>query len=64
MLHGTTPFGTSKRDKQAAKRFVRKLLKGCQYVPRVMITGKWASSGYAISSHPVKLTIPHSKASE
>jgi putative transposase len=23
---------TSKRDKQAAKRFFRKLLKGCQYV--------------------------------
>lgn len=28
----------SKRDEQAAKRFFRKLLKGCQYVPRVFIT--------------------------
>ena len=27
---------TSKRDKQAAKRFFRKLLKGCRYVPRVI----------------------------
>src|SRR5215212_4464560 len=48
------PFGnvldilvTSKRDKQAAKRFFRKLLKGCPYVPRVIITDKWASYGAA-----------------
>jgi putative transposase len=27
---------TAKRDKHAAKRFFRKLLKGCQYVPRVI----------------------------
>jgi putative transposase len=38
---------TSKRDAQAAKRFFRKLLKGCQYVPRVIITDKWASYGAA-----------------
>lgn len=38
---------TSKRDKQAAKRFFRKLLKGCCYVPRVIITDKWASYGAA-----------------
>ena len=28
------------RDKAAAKRFFRKLLKGLQYVPRVLITDK------------------------
>jgi putative transposase len=38
---------TSKRDKQAAKRFFRKLLKSCRYVPRVIITDKWASYGAA-----------------
>lgn len=38
---------TSKRDKQAAKRFFRKLLKGCRFVPRVIITDKWASYGAA-----------------
>jgi len=38
---------TSKRDKQAAKRFFRKLLKGCRYVPRVIISDKWASYGAA-----------------
>src|SRR5215204_4300710 len=38
---------TSKRDAQAAKRFFRKLLKGCRYIPRVIITDKWASYGAA-----------------
>jgi len=38
---------TSKRDKHAAKRFFRKLLKGCRYVPRVIITDKLASYGAA-----------------
>src|SRR5215203_4131362 len=38
---------TSKRDQQAAKRFFRKLLKGCRYIPRVIITDKWASYGAA-----------------
>jgi putative transposase len=33
----------SRRNKAAAKKFFRKLLKGCQYVPRVMITDKLAS---------------------
>src|SRR5690242_7663402 len=33
---------TSKRDRHAAKRFFRKLLKGCRYAPRVIITDKWA----------------------
>ena len=31
------------RDKQAAKKFFRKLLKGCQYVPRVIVTDKLKS---------------------
>jgi putative transposase len=38
---------TAKRDKQAAKRFFRRLLKGCRYVPRVIITDKCASYGAA-----------------
>jgi putative transposase len=37
----------SRRNKAAAKRFFRKLLKGCQYVPRVLITDKLASYGAA-----------------
>jgi len=37
----------SRRDKQAAKKFFRKLLKGCQYVPRVLITDKLGSYGAA-----------------
>jgi putative transposase len=31
-------LGQPRRDKQAAKKFFHKLLKGCQYVPRVLIT--------------------------
>ncbi len=37
----------SRRNKAAAKRFFRKLLKGCQSVPRVMITDKLRSYGAA-----------------
>ena len=33
----------SKRDKKAAKRFFRKLLKGLRYVPRVIITDRLKS---------------------
>src|SRR6266850_5883205 len=36
-----------RRDKAAAKRFFRKLLKGLQYVPRVLITDKLKSYGAA-----------------
>jgi putative transposase len=36
-----------RRDKKAAKKFFRKLLKGCQYVPRVSITDKLKSYGAA-----------------
>ena len=34
-----------RRNKQAAKKFFRKLLKGLQYVPRVIITDKLKSYG-------------------
>lgn len=37
----------SRRNKRAAKKFFRKVLKGCQYVPRVIITDKLASYGAA-----------------
>ena len=37
----------SRRNKQAAKKFFRKLLKGLQYVPRVLITDKLKSYGAA-----------------
>jgi len=36
-----------RRDKRAAKRFFRHLLKGAQYVPGVVITDKRASYGAA-----------------
>jgi putative transposase len=38
---------TSRRDTRAATRFFRKLLKGLEYVPRVLITDKLASYGAA-----------------
>ena len=37
----------SRKNKEAAKRFFRKLLKGLMYVPRVIITGKLPSYGAA-----------------
>jgi putative transposase len=37
----------SQRNTKAAKRFFRKLLKGLQYVPRVIITDKLKSYGAA-----------------
>ncbi len=37
----------SRRNKAAAKKFFRKLLKRCTYVPRVLITDKRASYGAA-----------------
>ena len=33
----------SRRDKKAAKKFFRKLLKGLRYVPRTIITDKLRS---------------------
>jgi putative transposase len=38
---------TSQRDAKAATRFFRKLLKGLEYVPRVLVTDKLASYGVA-----------------
>jgi putative transposase len=38
-----------RRDQKAAKKFFRKLLKGCQYVPRVLITDQLKSYGAAQS---------------
>ena len=38
---------TSRRDAKAATRFFRTLLKGLQYVPRVLVTDKLASYGVA-----------------
>jgi putative transposase len=38
---------TSRRDAGAATRFFRKLLKGLEYVPRVLVTDKLASYGAA-----------------
>ena len=38
---------TSHRDAKAATRFFRKLLKGLEYVPRVLVTDKLASYGVA-----------------
>jgi transposase-like protein len=38
---------TSRRDAHAATRFLRKLLTGLQYVPRVLVTDKLASYGVA-----------------
>src|ERR687885_1535662 len=37
----------SRRNKKAAKKFFRKLLQGCQYVPRVIMTDKLKSYGAA-----------------
>ncbi len=37
----------ARRDKGAAKRFFRKLLKGLTYVPRVIVTDKLARYGAA-----------------
>jgi putative transposase len=37
----------SRRDAKAAKRFFRRLLKGLQYVPRVIVTDKLRSHGVA-----------------
>jgi putative transposase len=36
-----------RRDAGAAKRFFKRLLKGLQYVPRVLVTDKLGSCGVA-----------------
>ena len=47
----------SRRNKRAAKKFFRKLLKGCQYVPRVLITDKLAS--YAAATKELLRRVEH-----
>jgi len=44
----------SRRNTKAAKRFFRKLLKGLQYAPRVIVTDKLGS--YAAAKHTI---LPH-----
>ncbi len=46
-----------RRNKSAAKKFFRKLLKGCQYVPRVLITDKLGS--YAAAKREVLPKVEH-----
>ncbi len=48
-----------RRNKAAAKKFFRKLLKGCQYVPRVLITDKLGS--YAAAHKEVMPSVEHRK---
>ena len=47
----------SRRNKQAATKFFRKLLKGCQYVPRVLISEKLSS--YAAAQKEVLPSVEH-----
>ena len=47
----------SRRDKKAAKRFFRKLLKGLRYVPRVMITDKLKS--YQAAQQEIMPSVEH-----
>jgi putative transposase len=47
----------SRRNKQAAKQFFRKVLKGCQYAPRVIITDKLAS--YEAAKREVLPSVEH-----
>ncbi|GHO79633.1 IS6 family transposase [Ktedonobacter sp. SOSP1-85] len=47
----------SRRNKHAAKKFFRKLLKGLQYVPRVIITDKLAS--YAAAKKETLRSVEH-----
>jgi putative transposase len=47
----------SRRNKAAAKKFFRKLLKGCEYVPRVLITDKLGS--YEAAHKEVMPSVEH-----
>ena len=46
-----------RRNKHAAKKFFRKLLKGCQYVPRVLVTDKLKS--YAVAKREILPGVEH-----
>jgi putative transposase len=45
------------RNKKAAQKFFRKLLKGCQYVPRVLITDKLKS--YSAAKRDLLPSVEH-----
>src|SRR3984893_4379539 len=47
----------SRRDKKAAKKFFRKLLKGLRYIPRVIITDKLRS--YSAAKAEVMPSVEH-----
>ncbi|GHO71392.1 hypothetical protein KSC_102840 [Ktedonobacter sp. SOSP1-52] len=47
----------SRRNKKAAKKFFRKLLKGLEYIPRVIITDKLAS--YAAAKKETMPSVEH-----
>ena len=47
----------SRRDKKAAKKFFRKLLKGLRYVPRIIITDKLKS--YSAAKAEVMPSVEH-----
>ena len=47
----------SRRNKAAATKFFRKLLRGCQYVPRVLITDKLGS--YAAAKQEIMPRVEH-----
>ena len=47
----------ARRNKQAAKKFFRKLLKGLQYVPRAIVTDKLGS--YAAAKAEVMPSVEH-----
>ena len=49
----------SRRNKAAARKFFRKLLKGCRYVPRVIITDKLSS--YEAAKKEVLPSVEHRK---
>jgi putative transposase len=49
----------SRRDADAAKRFFKHLLKGLQYVPRVLITDKLGS--YGVAKRELLPTVEHRK---
>ena len=47
----------SRRNRQAAKRFFKKLLKGLRYVPRVLVTDKLA--GYGVEHRELMPSVTH-----
>ena len=47
----------TRRNKKAAKRFFKQLLKGLQYIPRVIITDKLQS--YTVAKKEILPTVEH-----